>query len=77
MIDSGLNTFFQILIGAIFTCMNMFGIATAAAEQQNAAKGKMTMGQGIIEEDEEGSKPTSPENEDAAFFPVTFQTMFY
>ena len=35
------------------------------------------MGQGIIEEDETETKPVTPENEELALFPVTFQTMFY
>jgi len=35
------------------------------------------MGQGIIEEDAEAAKPDTPEKEEAAFFKVTFQTMFF
>ena len=35
------------------------------------------MGQGIIEEDTNEAKPESPEDEEAGFFKVTFQTMFF
>lgn len=55
--------------------MNMFSIAIASAD--STAKEKQTMGQDIIEEDAAQTKPVTPENEDLALFPVTFQTMFY
>jgi len=76
LIDSGVNTFLQILIGTIFCAANLWSIAIATAEP-NDGKSKETMGQNIIEEDESESKPTTPENEEAALFVVTFQTMFF
>ena len=75
LIDSGFNTFFQILVGTIFTFITLWSIAVASTDTSN--KEKNTMGQGVIEEEAAESKPTSPENEEAALFPVTFQTMFF
>ena len=49
LLDSGTNTFLQILIGSLFTFINVWSIAVASADQ--SAKGdKHTMGQAIIEE---------------------------
>lgn len=75
MIDSGTNTFMQILIGSIFTFMNIWSIAIASAD--NNGKANETMLQAVIEEKEEETKPDTPEKEQAAFFVVTFQTMFF
>ena len=49
-IDTGLNTFMQILVGTIFTVANLWSIAIAAVSKGN--KEKKSMGQNIIEEDE-------------------------
>lgn len=73
MIDSGWNTTLQILVGAGFTFANIWSIAIASAEN-NAGKEKETMGQAIIEEDEEVANVG---DEKAALFVVTFQTMFF
>ena len=73
MIDSSVNTFFQIFIGCIFTTANIWSIAIASNEA-SVGKEKTSMGQGIIEEDGTDAQPT---NVEMAFFPVTFQTMFF
>jgi len=71
MIDSGTNTAMQIVIGTIFTFINIWSIAIASTEGAGG-KEKTSMGQGIIEEDDVEAKPTTPENAEAALFPVTF-----
>lgn len=70
MIDSGWNTFFQIFLGTIVTFVNLWSIAVASTDTSN--KEKLTMGQNIIEEEASESKASTPENEEAALFPVTF-----
>ena len=73
MIDSDVNTFMQILIGAIFCFINIWSIAVASATD-SAGKEKTSMGQAYIEEDAEGDKNV---DEEKMLFPVTFQTMFF
>ena len=75
LITSGVNTLLQIVVGTIFTFANIWSIAVASAAE--GAVEKHSMGQTIVEETAFDSKPTTAENEDAALFPVTFQTMFF
>ena len=58
MIDSSANTAMQIIIGAIFTFITMFSIATAAADH-NAKGEQQAVGQAIIEEDAAAAEPAT------------------
>ena len=59
MIDSGWNTFMQILVGAIFCFMNIWSIAIASARTDG--KADETLLAAAINEDMEATKPDTPE----------------
>ena len=78
MIDSSVNTAMQIIVGVIFTFLNMFSIATASEDVSPPTKGEPMQGNQIIQEKTDGeAEPQTEQDKQLAIFPVTFQTMFY
>ena len=75
--QSGPNTTWQIIAGAVFTTLTILSIATASVDKTAKAENN-SLGNDLIAEDAEGdAKAENAEMEEAAIFPVTIPTMVF